>query len=142
MPKQEVVMNALRRASLFAALAALFLSGPATGQQLSTDSLLRRIDHLERTTIELEQRVRELEALIRTEPSQGRPAAVSRQWRDIQNWRRLRMGMTMDQVRAILGEPERVVAGSRTMWHWGDTGIGHVTFDRSGRVDGWWEPGR
>jgi hypothetical protein len=79
-------MIALRRASLFVALAALSLSGSAAGQQVSADSLLRRIDHLERRTSELEQRVRELEALVRIEPSQSRPVVAAPDWRDIQNW--------------------------------------------------------
>jgi hypothetical protein len=43
-------------------------------------------------------------------PARRPPVAASTKWRDVQNWRQLRLGMTMDQVRALLGEPERVDA--------------------------------
>jgi hypothetical protein len=52
--------------------------------------------------------------------------------------------MTMDQVRALIGEPERVeVTGPFTFWNWGSLGGANVRFDnRSGKVDGWSEPRR
>jgi hypothetical protein len=80
---------------------------------------------------DLERRVRELEALV---------TVAAPRTQDMQNWRGLRFGMTMDQVRTLLGEPERVDAGSRfTFWHWGD--LAYVQFEsRSGRLESWSEP--
>ena len=137
-------MTAMLRAALLTAIAASSIPAAAAGQAASADSLLRRIEVLERKTTDLEQRVRELEALIRIEPSQSRPIPESSQWRDLQNWRRLRRGMTMDQVRTLLGEPERVTADTPwTYWFWERSGRANVRFDsRSEKVEGWSEPGR
>jgi hypothetical protein len=125
--------------TLLAAVAAFSVPAAAAGQQASADSLHRRIDLLERRTIDLEARVRQLEALFRAEPARSLPGAASTKGRDIQNWRQLRMGMTMDQVRALLGEPERVVANpGMSIWYWDSPAT--VTFDRRSKVTGWMEP--
>jgi hypothetical protein len=137
-------MVLMLRAVVVVALAVYSVPAVAAGQEISADSLLRRIDLLEQKTADLERRVHELEARVTVSPS--RPPAVppSAQWRDIQNWRRLRHGMTMDQVRTLLGEPERVEAGSRlTFWRWGGDFGAHVQLDsRSGKVESWSEPRR
>lgn len=132
-------MTAILRAALFAALTAASVPVVAAGQDTSSDSLLRRIDLLERRTTDLEQRVRELEALIKVEPSQDRRVSTSPDWRDLQNWRRLHLGMKMDEVRKLLGEPERVDAGYVTFWRWADAAS--VEF-MDGKVSGWSEPRR
>jgi hypothetical protein len=134
-------MTWILRAALLAVLAAIVVPAVAAAQETTTESLHRRIELLERRSIDLERRVLELEALIMVEPSRSRPAAASLQSQDVQNWRKLRLNMTMDQVRALLGEPERVeVPGPWTLWRWRDA---HVRFDnRSGRVDAWTEPRR
>lgn len=129
-------MTAILRATLFAALAASSIPAVATGQGTSTDSLLRRIELLERKTADLEQRVHELEAVIKSGPSQGRPIQVSTRWRDLANWRQLHRGMKMDEVRALLGDPGRVDAGYTTYWRWPTASVSFV----SGKLDGWSEP--
>ena len=129
-------MTAILRTALLAALAVASIPAVAAGQDTSTASLLRRIELLERANADLEQRVRDLEALIRREPSRDRQVAGSGDWRDISNWRRLRQGMKPDQVRALLGEPERVEAGGVTFWRWANS---YVSF-MDGKVYGWSEP--
>jgi hypothetical protein len=135
-------MTPMFRVALLAGLAAAFIPAIAAGQEASADSLHHRIDLLERRTIDLEARVRELEALVRVEPARRPPVAASTKWRDVQNWRQLRLGMTMDQVRALLGEPERVdVNPIFSSWHWDPPSGPDVIFDsRSGRVTSWSEP--
>jgi hypothetical protein len=137
-------MTAIRRTALLAALVVSFIPAVAAGQESSADNVLRRIDLLERRTADLEQRVRELEALIKVEPSRDRPVPASANWRDLANWRRLSRGMTMDQVRALLGEPEKVDANSLvTWWYWDFASGAYVQFDTSsGKLDGWSEPRR
>ena len=130
-------MNTMFRA-LLATLAILSIPEFAAAQDATADSLLRRIDLLERRTADLEQRVRELDALIRREPSRDRQVPASANWRDISNWRRLRKGMKPDEVRALLGEPERVMAGPLTFWYWDEANV--VFMD--GKVEGWSEPKR
>ena len=129
-------MTAILRTALLATLTAASIPAVATGQDTSTANLLRRIELLERANSDLEQRVRDLEALIRKEPSRAQQVAPSGDWRDISNWRRLRQGMKPDKVRALLGEPERVEGGAFTHWYWG---YAYVIF-YSGKLDRWSEP--
>jgi hypothetical protein len=131
-------MIAILRTALLAALAAVCIPAVAAGQETSTDSLLRRIELLERANTDLERRVRGLESLIKSEPSQGRPVPASTRWRDLANWRQLRLGMTMDEVRALLGEPDRVEGGPFTHWLWADANVEFY----SDRLSGWSEPKR
>jgi hypothetical protein len=134
-------MTAILRAALLAALTAASVPAVAAGQKTSADSLLRRIDLLERRTTDLEKRVRELEAHIKSEPSRDQPVPDSRKWQDLANWRRLRRGMKMDEVRTLLGEPERVnTYPSFTVWHWASPGGPDVQFDSSGKLEAWSEP--
>ena len=83
-------MIAARRAALLALLVAALTPAALAGQQQSSDSLVHRIVVLENTVAGLEQRVRELEALRKGEPSRPQPVAASTKWRDIANWRQLR----------------------------------------------------
>ena len=53
-------------------------------------------------------------------------------------WRKLHRRMSKDDVRKLLGEPERVSV-SRFFESW-DYGTGSVTFDGKARVDFWSEP--
>jgi outer membrane protein assembly factor BamE (lipoprotein component of BamABCDE complex) len=135
-------MILILRAIVTAALATLIVPAVAAAQNASADSLVRRIAVLERTTLELQSRVRDLEALIKSEPSRDRSVQSSIKWRDLQNWRRLRRGMSMDEVRTLLGEPGRVVSYGAvgTIWHW-DSGGAEVRFDGSSeKLAAWSEP--
>src|SRR5437867_7072703 len=129
-------MTAILRTALLAALAVASMPAVAAGQDTSTASLLRRIELLERANADLEQRVRDLEAVIKSALSQGQPIPASTRWQDLANWRRLRKGMKPDQVRALLGEPERVEAGGVTFWHWANAYVSFI----DGKVYGWSEP--
>jgi hypothetical protein len=129
-------MTALFRVVLVAAFTVACIPTVAVGQNVSTDSLLSRIDSLQRRTSALERRVSELEMLIKTSPSRPSPGSST-----LANWRRLRNRMTLDEVRTLLGEPDRVLAPSANMTIWYYPDNGHVSFD-SGRLDGWLEPSR
>lgn len=131
-------MTAMLRAALFAALTATSLPAVAAGQATSSDSILRRVDFLERRVTDLERRVRDLEAPIAAEPSRDRRVSSSPDWRDLQNWRRLSRGMSMDEVRALLGDPQRVEAGPLTYWHWSNAQV-YFMLDK---LEGWSEPRR
>jgi hypothetical protein len=135
-------MTAILRAALCVAFAVSSTPTIAPGQVASTESLAPRIDLLERRVADLERRVRELEALIKVGPAPEQPIPDSRKWQDLANWRRLQRGMTMNEVRALLGEPERVEALVWTIWYWNEREA-EVRFDiRSGKVDAWSEPRR
>jgi len=125
-------MIAILRVALLTAFVTFSIPAVAPAQQPSADSLLRRIEHLE-------QRVRELEAVLKGESSRDLSVPTSAKSRDLQNWRRLRIGMKMDEVRALLGEPERVVVIGSTTWSYPGAS---VSFDLRGKLEGWSEPSR
>ena len=60
-------------------------------------------------------------------------------WGKALKWKALRKGMTPDQVRGLLGEPDRIANNIRHVaWKYGD---GEVKFTRSGdEVTGWKAP--
>jgi hypothetical protein len=107
---------------------------------LSPDSLLHRLIVLELKAAALEHRIRSLEASTEAGPAPARLAPASAKWRVRANWRALRQGMTMTQVRALLGEPDRVNAPAMILWSWGqppnDAGVYFV----DEKLAGWSEP--
>jgi hypothetical protein len=131
------MMTPVFRAALVAAIATASSATIAAGQDVSSGGLFRRIDSLQRRTEVLERRVSELEAVLRVEPLRSRAARVSANPRDVANWRRLRRSMTMEEVRALLGEPERVQAGYTTVWYYPNSA--HIMFDAD-KADSWLEP--
>ena len=132
-------MHAIGRCALLTAVILSSWPAAASAQQASVDSLVRRVEVLELTISELAARVRQLEAQGGNEPSPDRSVPATANWRDVQNWRRLRRGMKMNEVRALLGEPERVDNfGSFTVWRWEFRAS--VEFDSGGKLRGWSEP--
>jgi hypothetical protein len=132
------MMTAIFRAALVAAFTAACIPTVAVGQNVSTDSLLRRIDSLQRTTADLERRVGALEANLKAEPPRTPPTPALPNSGNVATWRQLHRGMSPDAVRALLGEPVKVRASSGfTFWQYPDDA--DVTFI-SDKVDGWSEP--
>ena len=84
-----------------------FWGAPAKAQDSEAQTLTRRVEQLERRVAELERRLQAFEAspqparLDATRPAPG-------DWKQLGNWRRLRQGMTMDDVKTLLGQPDRV----------------------------------
>ena len=58
--------------------------------------------------------------------------------KDRSQWRMLKKGMSKDEVRKLLGEPDRVTV-SKLFETW-SFGVGIVSFDGKGHVDFWSEP--
>ena len=120
--------------------AAIVVSVPsiAHGQDKSTASLIQRVEQLERANAALEQRIHLLESVMQRDSASGRPLGLSNKWRETANWRGLRTGLSMADVRALLGEPERVDGGDITTWRWAD---GTATFVLN-TLQSWSEPKR
>lgn len=131
-------MTPILRPTALAVLLAASIPAIAAAQDTSPGALIRRIENLERANADLERRVRALESVIKSEPLRSQPVPDSTKWLDLANWRRLRVGMSMKEVRALLGEPERIEGGAFTYWRWTDANV--VFF--SGKVNGWSEPKR
>lgn len=109
-----------------------------SAQEMHADD---RVSNLEKRIIELELRVAKLEKLLSARqpelPIQIKPG----DYRNKANWRRLELGMTKAQVKAILGDPphRRVLAGFDS-WYYPDVLGPQVQFDLSGKLSGWEEP--
>src|SRR5262249_54809017 len=63
-----------------------------------------------------------------------------------ENWRKIQRGLTMEQVRSILVELQRIDATMRTNWYYPEKGYiylhsePYVWFNKFNRVDMWKEP--
>jgi len=86
---------------------------------------------LEKRVAELEARMRQVEALLDEKFSDAR-------WKDAILWSRIRTGMSENDVRKLLGKPDRIEQTIFTTWYYHKTSIdhSHVWFDE-GRVLGW-----
>lgn len=90
---------------------------------------------LEDRVLDLERRVEQLEKQV----SQSASPANSPKQSSSQSWRSLKREMTENQVRSILGEPDRIqVTGRFTAWTY--PGEGEALFDPNGRLRAWSEP--
>jgi hypothetical protein len=122
----------------FACLAA-FSPRPALAQVPTVEQLVTRIAELEKRIAELEQRLHAVEGL--QTPTRPENRAVRGNARDLGNWRQLQLGMTMNQVSELLGQPERVSAIITISWSYPNRGS--VVFNaQSKTVMGWEEPSR
>ena len=94
-----------------------------------SDVSAERIERLEASVSALETRISILEGtLIPSQSNSPKPKATGG-WKDKANWRLLSKGMTKNQVRAILGEAEKVDAsGPIENWRWNYPMGPNVTF--------------
>jgi len=126
----------MRIVSIFALLVGTLISNPAYAQ-----SLEERLREVERRVEQLEKK----QAEQQQNPS-GAPRKTSRAaaepWQHIANWRSLKLGMTDNDVRSILGDPDKVEVGSLvTLWYYEYPKGGRVRFSSGDhRVQGWTEP--
>ncbi len=96
-----------------------------------------RIDQLEKDVQELKLRISKLESLLR-DSSESKEIVLSHEgWKSISNWRKLSTDMDYDDVKKLLGSPQRVNGGKIASWQYKNGG--DVTFMR-GKVYSWTEP--
>jgi hypothetical protein len=94
-----------------------------------------RIDQLEREVQALQQRLLKLEAAAGA--SSPKPVSSGLGWKSIANWRQLKNGLEPNNVRALLGEPNRINGGTWSVWFY--PGNGSVNFYED-KVAAWREP--
>ena len=81
-----------------------------------------RITQLEKEVQELKTRLSTLESPLNKAVIQ-KSTVTSEGWKNLANWRSLKKGSNYDEVRAILGEPERIsVSGSLNDWFYSNRG--------------------
>lgn len=119
-------MKFIIRTTLFAALA--FIALPLCAVE----------NDLEKRVTELEKRVSELESVNKIGSLKSPETSIPGNWKDIKNWRQLRPGMSYDEVRSLLGEPNNVDGGTVAHWYWGN-GDAKAVFV-SNKLHGWTEP--
>ncbi len=95
-----------------------------------------RLDQLEREIREIKLRLATLEA-SRPPGEEQKPLAGGEGWKYLQSWRRLKTGMSPNEVRAILGEPSRVRGGEIADWSYANGGVSTFMMDKLFR---WVEP--
>ena len=96
-----------------------------------------RITQLEKEVQELKNRLTTLESPVNKAIVQ-KSTVTNDGWKNLANWRSLKKGSSYDEVRTILGEPEKVRAsGPLTFWSYSNRG--EVTFYED-RLNGWNEP--
>jgi hypothetical protein len=104
---------------------------------------------LEERVIVLERRVDSLDstlAILTKNQTESRSSQLAEQgalWKNLSNWRtRLRKSMTKDEVRKLMGEPDKINVYSLIgeVWHYGYPGGGIINFSKDGLVESWSEP--
>lgn len=110
-------------------------------QPLAAQSQKDELSELRRMNVELEEKVKALEAQLRecTE-SKKKLFSDDQGYQNKKNWRGLELGMNQDQVKNILGDPLKVIKGVKTLWYYPNIYGGYVSFDENGRLTGWNEP--
>jgi len=99
-----------------------------------------RTEQLEKEILDIKLRLSNLEAAQGKQAASPKPAQPVQSgdgWRALANWRALKSGMSSNDVRNVLGEPERVKGGDVAFWYYPNGSS--VTFI-SDRVTSWTEP--
>ncbi|HCV01582.1 MAG TPA: hypothetical protein DG048_02960 [Pseudoalteromonas sp.] len=111
----------------------VFLIIPTLTNASETEELKRLVISLNQHVVNLEKRVAELEQQIKSKPTNITIEKAA--------WRKLKRGMSFSQVRAILGEPKKIVAGYATYWYYSSQLYSsRVSFNNYEKVSGWDEP--
>ena len=94
-----------------------------------------RLNRLESEVQDLRSRIEKLEG---SKAQLSSPSSKTKEgWKELSNWRSLKKGMSYDDVRGFLGEPERISGGTITDWFYPNAGR-VVYYDD--RLDHWSEP--
>jgi outer membrane murein-binding lipoprotein Lpp len=97
-----------------------------------------RLNRLESEVRDLRSRIEKLEGGNKAQLTSPSPKAKNKEgWKELSNWRSLKKGMSYDDVRGLLGEPERISGG--TITHWFYPNAGRVVY-YDDRLDHWSEP--
>jgi len=96
---------------------------------------------LRQKIVELENKIKEMEATIAKYIEQDKSLEESGYgWQNKKNWRKLKTGMSTEEVLALLGEPIKTIDGVKTLWYYPDIYRGYVSFDDEGLLTAWHEP--
>jgi hypothetical protein len=94
-----------------------------------------RVEQLEKEVQGLKLRLSKIEAALGS--ADQKPAIQGTGWKSLAAWRQLKTGMNPNQVRAILGEPDRINGGGIANWYYANGGRA-IFFDDG--LNQWVEP--
>lgn len=126
-------------------VAALFFSTNFAILGLAQEKPLEeRVAALEQKVADLEKQITALQKLIGELSGSSKasvPVIKKGNWKNLANWRyELRKGMTREQVKTLMGEPDNITVYSfHEVWDYG-AWLGGIDFTPSGKVSGWREP--
>ena len=126
--------NTIATAALTVLGASCFLVTTSFNAQ-ANDS--ERISQLEKEVQEIKQRLSRLEGQPVSSSARTAPQPLAEGWKSLSNWRKLNNGMTYDEVRNLLGEPQRINGGEVAFWYYPNRGS--VGFIQS-KLNPWTEP--
>ncbi len=114
----------------------------AYGDDAEIKDLRNRIEYLEKKVEAMDQTLTKMMAILNASPSVSRSQQSvtpdQLKWKDKQNWRRLRSGMSKDEVTDVLGEPDNIDKfPSWEVWRYG---YAEVQFSSAEKLDSWHEP--
>ena len=113
----------------------VYLSLGVTYNSYAHDS--ERLEQLEQDLQETKERLSELESTLKNTSKDKAVVKTNDGWKYVSNWRMLKQGMSYDDVRNILGEPQRIRGGSVATWYYKNKS--EVTF-LSNSLHSWQEP--
>jgi hypothetical protein len=146
-------MKTLQRFVIFYLFVEIILSLTAHAEtQQDNSTLIKRIDRLEKAVADLQKKIADLQNTKQSDQVANQNIQKQELWKIKENWRKLRIGLSMDEVRLLLGEPVKVHSISiGVYWYYAycvsscDSGNSHVYFRRISignadpvlRVDSW-----
>jgi SmpA / OmlA family len=138
----------------------LAFTGPASAASDDTGTLRREVGELRQAVERLDTRVQNLEQRFSGEsgpsaqetgkaPQPVERAGAAREVGLKDHWQSVKLGMTMQQIEALLGRPDRIVKlPSKNVWYYSypDVGNGSAVFAEDGTVidlqappfNSWW----
>ena len=115
------------------------------GDDAQINELRNRVELLQKQVKTMNQTLTQMMDILNglSSVSSSQPSVTPNQlkWEDRQNWRKLRSGMSKDEVRDLLGEPDNIDKYTfYEDWLYGVPPHGMVKFSSEEKLDSWHEP--
>ena len=132
-------MTSYKVSAILICFAFLLFINDTNAQPSKVDDLQKRVKALEKRVAKLERTVEQMKTNPVSSTESNTPP-VTEAWKAKENWRRLKKGMSEQDVIEGLGDPPKVSTGTGVnLWFYGN--FGSVTFDADSRtLTGWDEP--
>ena len=117
----------------------------AYGDDAQVKELRNRIEYLQKQIETMNQTLTQMMDILNSSSSvsSGQQSAAPDQlkWQEKQNWRKLHSGMSKDEVRGLLGEPDNIDRSTFFEdWTYGTPPRGMVGFSSTEKLNSWSEP--